>query len=271
MPNRSVSGTPTLAAAYSEGRQYLGPQGDQAPSASPAGDAARADTLIVAYPGFLSTGLIQGGERYEQISLTTPGRLTLSSVGIQFTAVRATARDYRGWFDSSSALLNRIWFDGAYTTQLDEIPANSVPPAWQIVAPPGPPEMVVPPFGGWPFEGLLAVGASPVTVTSVPTPYSEASTLDSAFFTPAEAALTVTTWPIPTARPIAASRAAAASVMPNGCSTIASRLPTSCPTKDPPTFSNRRRATVTPGSLCIAGGGLMRRKQPGKLRRRRPR
>src|SRR5580693_5267266 len=53
--------------------------------------------------------------------------------------------------------------------------------------------MVVAPFGGWPFaEGFLGCGASPVTVTSVPTPYSEASTLDSAFFTPAEAALTVT-------------------------------------------------------------------------------
>src|SRR5580700_1075229 len=56
--------------------------------------------------------------------------------------------------------------------------------------------MVVPPFGGWPFaEGFLGCGASPVTVTSVPTPYSEASTLDSAFFTPAEAALTVTARP----------------------------------------------------------------------------
>src|SRR5580704_12921262 len=62
--------------------------------------------------------------------------------------------------------------------------------------------MVVPPFGGWPFaDRFLACGASPVMGTSVPTPYSEASTLDSAFFTPAEAALTVTTRPIPTARP----------------------------------------------------------------------
>src|ERR1700728_4655932 len=62
--------------------------------------------------------------------------------------------------------------------------------------------MVVAPFGGGPFaEAFLGCGASPVTVTSVPTPYSDASTLDSAFFTPAEAALTVTTRPIPTARP----------------------------------------------------------------------
>ena len=129
----SVRGTPSLTAAYSEGRHYLSPQGDQAPSASPAGDDSRADTLIVAYPGRLSTGLIQGGERYERIALTTPGRLTLSSAGIEFTAVRATAADYRGWFDSSSALLNRIWMDGAYTAQLNEIRANSVPPGWQIV------------------------------------------------------------------------------------------------------------------------------------------
>jgi alpha-L-rhamnosidase len=130
---RSVTGTPTLTAAYSEGRQFLGSKGDQAPSASPAGDDARVDALIVAYSGLLTTGLIQGGERYERIALTTPGRLTLASAGIEFTAVRATAADYRGWFDSSSALLNRIWFDGAYTTQLDEIRADSVPPAWQIV------------------------------------------------------------------------------------------------------------------------------------------
>ncbi len=130
---RSVIGTPTLTASYSEGRQYLGTEGDQAPSASPAGDDSRADTVIVAYPGLLTTGLIQGGERYERIALTTPGRLTLVSAGIEFTAMRATAGAYRGWFDSSSALLNRIWFDGAYTTQLDEIRANSVPPPWQIV------------------------------------------------------------------------------------------------------------------------------------------
>jgi alpha-L-rhamnosidase len=110
---QSVDGTPTLTAAFSEGRQYLGAGGDEAPSAGPAGDDSRVDTLIVAYSGLLTTGLIQGGERYERIALTTPGRLTLSSAGIEFTAVRATAAAYRGWFDSSSALLNRIWFDGA--------------------------------------------------------------------------------------------------------------------------------------------------------------
>ncbi len=130
---RSESGSPVLRSAYSEGRQYLGPGGDATPSASAAGDPSRVDNLTVGYPGTLTTGLIQGGERYEQISLASPGTLTLTSLGIRFTAVRATAGDYRGWFDSSSPELNRIWYDGAYTTQLDELPAGTVPPPWRTV------------------------------------------------------------------------------------------------------------------------------------------
>jgi alpha-L-rhamnosidase len=47
--------------------------------------------------------------------------------------VRATANDYKGWFDSSSRELDRIWFDGAYTLQLDELPANAVPGPWNVI------------------------------------------------------------------------------------------------------------------------------------------
>jgi hypothetical protein len=62
--------------------------------------------------------------------------------------------------------------------------------------------MVVAPSGALPpLEGDEKDGAGPVTVTLVPAPYSELSTSASAFFTPAEAELTVTTRPIPTARP----------------------------------------------------------------------
>jgi len=129
---RGASGDPVLSTAYSEGLQYLGPDGDQNGSASSAGASSRTDDLIVAYPGRLTAGVIQGGERYERITLTTPGSVTLSSVGIRFTAVRATPGDYRGWFDSSSPELNRIWYDGAYTTQLDELPSGAVPAPWRI-------------------------------------------------------------------------------------------------------------------------------------------
>lgn len=131
---QSESGTPLLHSAYSEGLQYLGPQGDQTPPNSPTGDPNRFDNLIVGSSGTLTTGTIQGGERYERISLTSPGRVTLTSIGIRFTAVRATAKDYLGWFDSSSPELDRNWYDGAYTTQLDELPPDAAPSAWTIEA-----------------------------------------------------------------------------------------------------------------------------------------
>lgn len=128
---RSARGSPTLRATYSEARQYLGSSGDNTPSSSGAGDSSRVDQLIAA-PGLLTTDLIQGAQRYERIGLTSPGSVTLSALGIDFTAVRASAPAYKGWFASSSPLLDRIWYDGAYTTQLDELPARSVPAAWAI-------------------------------------------------------------------------------------------------------------------------------------------
>ena len=87
-----------LHSAYAEALQYLGPDGDGTASASPAGDGSRADDLIVAYRGTLTSGLIQGGERFERITLTSPGTVVLSSVGIRFSALKVTANDFRGWF-----------------------------------------------------------------------------------------------------------------------------------------------------------------------------
>jgi alpha-L-rhamnosidase len=131
---RSESGSPELNSSYSEGLRYLGATGDNAPSLSDAGDPSRTDTLIVSAPGLNTTDLIQGGERYQRISLTSPGTVSLSSMGIRFTAERAAAIDYKGWFDSSSEQLNRIWFSGAYTLQLDELPAHSVAGPWNIIS-----------------------------------------------------------------------------------------------------------------------------------------
>ena len=130
---QSQTGTPILSSSYSEGRQYIGPAGDNAPSNSSAGNTSRVDRLTVGGPGTVTEGLIQGGERYQEIELTSTGSVTLRAIGIRFTAVRATPKNYRGWFDSSSTALNRIWYDGAYTTQLDELPAQTLPSAWSVV------------------------------------------------------------------------------------------------------------------------------------------
>jgi hypothetical protein len=72
----------------------------------------------------------------------------------------------------------------------------------QISGPFGPSWMIWAPAGGA-VPGLSGVGGAPVTVTSVPTPYSAPSTSVCAFLNPADAEATVTTSPTPSARPSA--------------------------------------------------------------------
>ena len=72
---RSESRSPVLRAAYSEGLAYLGPDGDNTPSSSNAGDSSRVDDLTVASPGTLSTG-------------SHPGRRTLRADHARLTGHR---------------------------------------------------------------------------------------------------------------------------------------------------------------------------------------
>src|SRR4051794_17255419 len=69
---------------------------------------------------------IQGGERFQPLTLTTPGTLTLSAVGIHVRHPNAGAGDYVGHFLSSDEELNRIWYQGAYTNDTDMVPIAAV-------------------------------------------------------------------------------------------------------------------------------------------------
>lgn len=118
-----VSGPVELDAAYSETRAYLSSTGDIAgtPGLFLSGDPARVQPEIVTGPGVISDRLIQGGERYEMITLETPGTLRLRSADIDFTGFLGTPSNLRGHFVSSSPLLNRIWYAGVYTVNLDQL------------------------------------------------------------------------------------------------------------------------------------------------------
>jgi hypothetical protein len=61
---------------------------------------------------------------FAAIQLTTTGTLTLTAAGVNFKAYRATADKYQGWFMSNDDQLNRMWFAGAYTAQMDMVPAG---------------------------------------------------------------------------------------------------------------------------------------------------
>jgi hypothetical protein len=70
------------------------------------------------------TGGLRGGFRFEAIELRTPGTVELSGAGLNFKAYRATPTEYEGWFISSDDQLNRMWYAGAYTAQMDMVPVG---------------------------------------------------------------------------------------------------------------------------------------------------
>jgi hypothetical protein len=147
----AASGNPDLHVSYSEAEQYANqPDGDTDPTTffpRPGEDPQRYDDYTVTGPGAVHATLIQGAERFERITLTTPGSVTLSAAGITFTAYDATPSKYQGWFLSSDAQLNKIWYAGAYTTQLDMVPPGS---------PDGGPQPVI--FDGAKRDRLIWIG-----------------------------------------------------------------------------------------------------------------
>jgi hypothetical protein len=70
------------------------------------------------------TGSLRGGFRFAAIELRTAGTVSLSAAGLNFRAYRAGPDRYHGWFMSSDDQLNRMWYAGAYTTQMDMVPAG---------------------------------------------------------------------------------------------------------------------------------------------------
>ncbi|WP_062431628.1 alpha-L-rhamnosidase C-terminal domain-containing protein [Herbidospora daliensis] len=73
------------------------------------------------------TGGLRGGFRFAAIELRTAGTVSLTAAGLNFKAYRAGPAQYQGWFMSSDDQLNRMWYAGAYTTQMDMVPAGVAP------------------------------------------------------------------------------------------------------------------------------------------------
>jgi alpha-L-rhamnosidase len=146
----SVSnGTPTLRAIYSEGEPFLLPNGDgAAPSGGGvvggrvgnlsfvgnlgAGDLSRVNDYPLHGPGLIVHRLIQGGERWEALTLAAPGSVTLRQVGIRSKTFHPPATTNRGSFTCSDTDLNEIWGLGAYTGPLCQVEAGSLPPTWTV-------------------------------------------------------------------------------------------------------------------------------------------
>ena len=129
----AASGSPTMEAGYSEAAQYIAPGGDGGtPTIGANGDPNRADSYTVSGPGVITNRYIQGGERYQEISLTSAGSVSLSSAGIRYTAYDGTPRTYQGYFVSSDPTLNKEWYAGAYTLNLTQDLAGTQSHQWAV-------------------------------------------------------------------------------------------------------------------------------------------
>jgi hypothetical protein len=120
----SESSPNLILSSFSESAANTSPIGDG--SFMPAiignsGSPVTFEAVPVTGAGSIESTQLNGGYEYERITLTAPGSVTLSGVSTTMTAPLVPADGYEGHFLSSSDLLNRIWYAGAYTVNMDEL------------------------------------------------------------------------------------------------------------------------------------------------------
>ncbi len=134
-PGSGISFTPALAAAHAAGSTLRSSPntvaGDANGNNGVGTDGSRADnfTLNAASAGTTvgnAVTAVQGGQRFQAITLTTPGTVSLSNVGITAKFNNFGVSSYDGYFLSSDDQLNKIWYQGVYTNQTNGIPAGGV-------------------------------------------------------------------------------------------------------------------------------------------------
>lgn len=95
-------------------------------------DTYRVDQYNITSPGVIQNRLVQGSLRFQKLNLTSKGVLVVRDVGVQPTTDTTPVTELPGSFNSSSDEFNRIWYAGARTSQLTELPEESVPAFYQV-------------------------------------------------------------------------------------------------------------------------------------------
>ncbi len=117
-------GSGTLGMAYAESSQFAGPDSDASTGRSSGGDGFISIPVNGRGGYTVPKPLLRGGFRYLTLFMVSGGTVSLSAVTLDFTAdpdIGADPNAYPDYFLSSDALLNRIWYAGAYTDELDII------------------------------------------------------------------------------------------------------------------------------------------------------
>lgn len=118
-------GEQSVALAFSESSLYTGLVSDRSNGGS-GPDGFLAMNVVSQCEFVVPDAKLRGGFRYLTIGLATNGAVELTGVSLRFTAAPTFTdlRAYKGSFESNDDLLNRIWYAGAYTVQMDTIDPN---------------------------------------------------------------------------------------------------------------------------------------------------
>jgi len=138
--------------AFSESSLYVGENSDASngtATGAAGNDGALSATVDGAGSYTMPTDKVRGGFRYLTVFLSSTGWVDLTAVSLAFSAAPGIADPaaYPNYFSSNDPLLNKIWYAGAYTVQLDTIAADQ-----GRIWPPQPP--------GWENNATVGVGTS---------------------------------------------------------------------------------------------------------------
>ncbi|MDP9036851.1 MAG: hypothetical protein M3O50_18795 [Myxococcota bacterium] len=113
----------SLALAFTESPQYIGPTSDMSIGPLTAVDGALPVAVVPSGTYVMPTNKLRGGFRYMSAYLGTAGWVDLTGVSLSFTAAPTmpSPNQYPSYFYSNDDLLNRVWYAGAYTVQLNSI------------------------------------------------------------------------------------------------------------------------------------------------------
>ncbi|TGO84591.1 hypothetical protein BPOR_0487g00020 [Botrytis porri] len=113
---------------YSESRKFLDDyMGDGPLTLAASLDTYRVNRYNISEDTTFTKRLIQGGERYQKLNLSTAGELVLENVGIVSMTSNTPIDQLPGSFKCSDDQLNQIWQTGARTLQLTGISAETLP------------------------------------------------------------------------------------------------------------------------------------------------
>ncbi|KAL2272878.1 hypothetical protein FJTKL_05919 [Diaporthe vaccinii] len=92
----------------------------------------RAETFNVTEPGRLVAPLIQGGQRWQSITLLTGGSISFDSVGFEATVDPTAVSDFPGAFNSSDETFNEVWKLGAVAASTACVEKGSQGAMWEV-------------------------------------------------------------------------------------------------------------------------------------------